>query len=331
MKKYLALALVLVYALGLVGCGQKEELKQGDYAMTYFFRAKVAEVHEEYLLLEVFDTGNTNMSEGDTIEVSTDVASTDGCPEFAADEFACVYMARNTDDNPSDRLEALSIRKIDETGKSIADTAENIDNDNLSSVTMNTENEESSESFEDDMEQTVKAAYFDFLSGDVSLLEDVQLGQSWVDFYLPNSKLEYALMDLDGDDVSELLIQWIDSPESCNAVFHYSEGKLFCWNFDTVEGSSRDYPLKNGTMVHQYDYNGTSSWTGFRYLPDGEHEELFNLFARYEVIPDNDTSPAPYYEIDGVEVDQMTFESELEERITNQLDRWIWTVTSYLH
>ena len=241
-------------------------------------------------------------------------------------------------------------------GCSGGEYAENTDNDNLSGVTMNTENEEpseskgsseskesseskkpsesvepsenkeSSESVEDDLEQAAKAAYFDFLSGDVSLLEDVQLGQSWVDFYLPNSKLEYALLDLDGDDVSELLIQWIDSPESCNAVFHYSEGKLFCWNFDTVEGSSRDYPIQNGTMVHQYDYNGTSSWTGYRYLPDGEHEELFNLFARYEVIPETDTTPAPYYEIDGVEVDQTTFESELEERITNQLDRWIWTV-----
>ena len=121
MKKYLALALALVYALGLVGCGQKEELKQGDYAMTYFFGAKVAEVHEEYLLLEVFDTGNTNMSEGDTIEVSTDVASADGCPEFVADEFARVIMERNIDDNPSGRLEALSIYKTDETGKRIAE------------------------------------------------------------------------------------------------------------------------------------------------------------------------------------------------------------------
>ena len=121
MKKYLALALALVYALGLVGCGKKEDLKQGDYAMTYFFRAKVAEVHEEYLLLEVFDTGNTRLSEGATVEVSTYVTSADGCPEFVADEFARVIMERNTDDNPPGRLAALFIYKTDETGKSIAD------------------------------------------------------------------------------------------------------------------------------------------------------------------------------------------------------------------
>ena len=178
-------------------------------------------------------------------------------------------------------------------------------------------------------EQTAQAAYFDFLSGDVSLLEDTEVGQSWVDFYLPNSELEYAFLDLDGDDISELLIQWIDSPEGFNAVFHYSDGTLFCWNFDTVEMSSRNYPLQNGTMVHQYDYSGTASWTVFRYLPDGELEDLFDLFARYEVIYDKDTSPVPYYEIDGVEVNQITFESELEERITNQrLERSIWTAVS---
>ena len=121
MRKYIVLVLALVCGLGLVGCGQKEDLKGGDYAMQYFFCAKVVEVHEEYLLLEVFDTGNTRLSEGATVEVSTDVTSADGCPEFVADEFARVIMERNTDDNPSDRLAALFIYKIDETGKSIAD------------------------------------------------------------------------------------------------------------------------------------------------------------------------------------------------------------------
>lgn len=121
MKKHMALGIALVCMLGLVGCGQKEDLKGGDYAMQYFFRAKVMEVHEEYLLLEVFDTGNTNISENDTVEVSTDVASADGCPEFVADEFAQVLMAKNTDGNSTGRLEALSISKIDETGKRIAD------------------------------------------------------------------------------------------------------------------------------------------------------------------------------------------------------------------
>lgn len=127
MRKYIVLVLALVCVLGLVGCGQEEKLgqeeslRQGDYAMQYFFSAKVVEVHEEYLLLDVFDTGNTKLTEGATVEVSTDVASADGCPKFVADEFARVIMERNTDDNPPERLEALYIYKTDEIGKSIAD------------------------------------------------------------------------------------------------------------------------------------------------------------------------------------------------------------------
>lgn len=121
MRKYIVLVLALVCVLGLISCGQEESLRQGDYAMEYFFAAKVVEVHEEYLLLEVFDTGNTKLSEGATVEVSTDVTSVYDCPEFVADEFARVIMERNADDNSSERLVALFIYKTDETGKNIAD------------------------------------------------------------------------------------------------------------------------------------------------------------------------------------------------------------------
>ena len=176
------------------------------------------------------------------------------------------------------------------------------------------------------LEETAQRAYLDFLSGDVSMLEDTVLGQEWTDFYLPNSELEYVFLDLDGDDISELLIQYADSPETLNAVFNYEDGKLICWNFDSVEMSGRDYPLQNGTMVRQYDFNGTRSYTGFRYLTNGEREELFNLFARDELIPENDTSPCPYYEIDGNEAEQTMFDSELEEQIFSQrLDKSAWT------
>ena len=121
MKKLIALVLALVCVLGLVGCNQKEDLQQGYKKMQYFFTAKVVEVHEEYLLLEVFDIGNTNLSDGATVEVSTEVVAAAGCPEFVVDECARVLLARNTDDNPTSRLEALSIYKTDETGKVIAD------------------------------------------------------------------------------------------------------------------------------------------------------------------------------------------------------------------
>ena len=114
MKKYAALFLAVTCMLCLFGCGKQEQ--QGDNNMQYFFGGKVTAVEDEYLILEVFDTGNSNLSEGVKVEVSTDVISAKGCPDFVVDEYAKVLMARNTGDDPQERLEALSIYKTDETG-----------------------------------------------------------------------------------------------------------------------------------------------------------------------------------------------------------------------
>ena len=114
---------LIVFVVGAIllkggdGCLQQG----GDWNRQSFFTAKVIEAHEEYLLLEVFDTGNTDFSEGAKVEVSTDVESASGCPEFVADECARVIMARNKDNDPPGRLDALSIYRSDETGKVIAD------------------------------------------------------------------------------------------------------------------------------------------------------------------------------------------------------------------
>lgn len=179
---------------------------------------------------------------------------------------------------------------------------------------------------ESEAEQTARAAYIAFISGDGSLLDDTRLGQSWEDFYWPDNELEYTFLDLDGDGVSELLVQWIDNPGGMNAAFHYSDGKLYDWNFDTVEMSSWEVPLQNGIMVYQYHYGGSSTWTGFRFLPNGEWDTLFRFFARYSVVLDDDTSKVPYYEVDNVEVDQETFDREFKKRITDhELERSAWT------
>lgn len=121
MRKYIALVLTLICVLSLGGCNQKEDLQQGDHSMQYFFTAKVVEVNKEYLLLEVFDIGNTNLSDGATVEVSAEVVAAKGCPEFVVDECARVLLGRNTVDNNYGRLEALSIYKTDKTGRIIED------------------------------------------------------------------------------------------------------------------------------------------------------------------------------------------------------------------
>ena len=70
MRKLIALVLALVCLLSWVSCKQKENLQQGNNKMQYFFTAKVVEVHEEYLLLEVFDIGNTNLSQQHQYDVT---------------------------------------------------------------------------------------------------------------------------------------------------------------------------------------------------------------------------------------------------------------------
>lgn len=175
-------------------------------------------------------------------------------------------------------------------------------------------------------EDKAQTAYSNLLSGDISLLGDTQLGQEWADLILPNSELEYTTMDLDGDGVSELLVQWKENPGNYNAVFHYEDGQLICWNHDTVEMTRRDYPLQDGTIVQQYDYAGCRYYTLFRYQSSGEKEEVASLFARDEPMVENDSNPCPYYEVDGKEVDEAAFNAKLKEAIDDKLlTRSAWT------
>lgn len=176
-------------------------------------------------------------------------------------------------------------------------------------------------------QELAQAAYSSLLSGDNSLLDEEQLYTWWSDFIQSESfEYEYTCLDLDGDGVDELLIQMADDPCSYNAVFHYDDGKLFCWNSDAVEMCCWDEPLRDSTMVRQYHYSGTRTYTVFRYQADGEVQTLFSLFAREELISEDSALPCPYYEIDGEEVEQSAFEEQLDELITNQrLDRSDWT------
>ena len=65
----------------------------------------------------MFYTGNTNLSEESIVEVSTDVVVAAGCPQFVSGERARVVMARNTENVPAERLQALAIYKEDAEGK----------------------------------------------------------------------------------------------------------------------------------------------------------------------------------------------------------------------
>lgn len=176
------------------------------------------------------------------------------------------------------------------------------------------------------MQGEALAAYSSFMSGDSALLDEQQSEMWWIpDFQSESMDYEYAYLDLDGDGTVELIIQMEDAPHDYNGVFHFEDGRIYCWNSDAMEMSCRDYPLSDATMVRQYDMNG-SSYTVFSYNSDGEAETVHSLFAREERITDDSTEPCPYYEVDGEEVDEAEFYEQLDALVLDKLlNRSEWT------
>ncbi|MCM1102734.1 MAG: hypothetical protein NC409_01410 [Clostridium sp.] len=179
--------------------------------------------------------------------------------------------------------------------------------------------------------ELAQQAYSALLAGDLALLDEEERSEwgldGWADWLKSESlSYEYTYLDLDGDGVDELLFQMKNDPFGHNAVFHYADGRIFCWENDMIEMTSGHYPLSDGTMVSEYYYSGSTSYTIFRYFSDGEQEVLSSLFAREEPLSEESNLPCPYYEIDGAEVDEAAFYAQLEETVTKMLlPRSAWT------
>ena len=111
MKRWVMIVLAVV-CTALTGCERSASEVENTQ---YVFSGEVIEAEEKYLRIEVNDAGNSSLSNGTVIEVSTDVVAADGCPEFMAGEYARVLLAYDAED-PALRLEALSVSKVDATG-----------------------------------------------------------------------------------------------------------------------------------------------------------------------------------------------------------------------
>lgn len=111
MKRWVMIILAVV-CTALTGCERSASEVENTQ---YVFSGEVIESEEGYLRIEVNDAGNSSLSKGTVIEVSTDVVAADGCPEFMAGEYARVLLAYDAED-PALRLEALSVSKVDATG-----------------------------------------------------------------------------------------------------------------------------------------------------------------------------------------------------------------------
>ena len=69
MKKMIAFILALVCMLGFVGCNASKDNHLNETSV--YFIAKVTEVKEGYLFVEVTNNGSTSLREGTTAHVST--------------------------------------------------------------------------------------------------------------------------------------------------------------------------------------------------------------------------------------------------------------------
>lgn len=180
-------------------------------------------------------------------------------------------------------------------------------------------------------QEQAEKAYAAFLSGDISMFDSSEKEMwaldVWTDTILPYGGLEYTYLDLDGDSIPELLVQYENDPCIYNGVFHYSGRKLYCWQNDFSEGSSRDYPLKDGTMVHQYKKTNVIVYEIFRYNSDGEPEQISHLMAFGNCMSDDTVVPehGEYITYEG-EVDYSVFVEKLNETVMDKiLDRSAWT------
>lgn len=140
MKKRFFVVFLCIALLCLYGCSIQPPIERKEEVnVQYFFSGKVQEVQEEYLVLEVYYTGNANLTEGTVVEVSTDVVAAAGCPEFVTGEKASVVMAWNVEEQPAERLNTLAIYKEDEDGHAYAVGGESPKEDLLTLLKSNYE------------------------------------------------------------------------------------------------------------------------------------------------------------------------------------------------
>lgn len=175
-------------------------------------------------------------------------------------------------------------------------------------------------------EKNVYLLFDDFMNGDNSILIESQRDNYFIpSFKNDGNEYEYTYLDLDGDSIDELLIQMKDFSGGYNAVFHAQDNQIVCWNSDSIEMTCYDYPLKNGLMVNEYNYDGSCSYNVFQYDSNGNKQWLSYFFIRESNTFEDEGIECPIYKIGEDKVDKDEFEKELNGTIIYQkLDRTDW-------
>lgn len=167
-------------------------------------------------------------------------------------------------------------------------------------------------------EMSAREAFTDFLAGDYEKLNFrcYDFFQNW-QYCCSVGRLEYTLMDVDGDGSEELLVQYEDDPQDIKALFDYADGWIECWELDCVESCRWSELLADGTMLRRYAGNG--AYTFYRWLPDGSMEELGPALKYVGDAEFADIYGGLGWTIDDVAVDEALFQAKLRELVTDRL------------
>ena len=170
-------------------------------------------------------------------------------------------------------------------------------------------------------------AFIDFLNGGY-LTGDEHDENFAHGFETYKSDMEYLFLDLDGDHVDELLLRANPGAGCWNFVFHYENGDIKCWHEDTMEETCVDYPLLNSTMVYEYNYDDTLLSKVYRFLPDGNTEEIIRFYSCENDYSTTDKK-CPYYSINDIEVDKDKYDEEFKAYIEEQrIPDSMWTAVN---
>lgn len=113
---FILLAVICTSIFLLFGMEKEKSETDGEYS----FAAKVIEVKDKYLLVEVTDNGNSALQLGTKVNVSTNVTSADGCPLVGVGDYIrVVFNGQVMEKNPPALGTVFHIYRVDASGENI--------------------------------------------------------------------------------------------------------------------------------------------------------------------------------------------------------------------
>ncbi|MDE7267336.1 MAG: hypothetical protein K2N89_07725 [Lachnospiraceae bacterium] len=118
MKKSFSSVMILIFVLIFV-CVLSFAIFQDNEKKQNYFNATVLQIHEDSILVECLDVTNGVVSQGEEVEVSTNVVSANGVPELEMGDNIRIVCGEVTDSIPLSTEQVFAIYLLDADGNVI--------------------------------------------------------------------------------------------------------------------------------------------------------------------------------------------------------------------